>query len=196
MACPQGTAVDDRPRTGRISRNRERPGLDPMGGGVIYFSCGGFRTDRLRLVDSPGTSTMKKVALLGKDNDMARSVSRHDADHDNADHVAKDWRRRISDNLAYGLLTYTGLQIFVTMKQLKEVSNSMLPYLALVVLVGAIIPAARMLERHWDRLDDVEALDPVHACRFRRDRMIIWLSAIGLPFLLAGLARGFAMMGG
>ncbi|RVQ67846.1 hypothetical protein EKN06_06290 [Croceicoccus ponticola] len=108
--------------------------------------------------------------------------------------MQKDWRRRISDNLAYGLLVYTGLQIFVTLKQLKEVSNSMLPYLALVVLVAAIIPAARLLERHWDRLDDAGAYDPIHAARFNRDRIIIWAVAIGLPFALAGIARAMAMM--
>ncbi len=121
---------------------------------------------------------------------------RHAAEHGPTAHTVKDWRRRISDNLAYGLLIYTVLQIFVTMKQLKEVSNSMLPYLALVVLVAAIIPAARMLERHWDRLSDEDAHDPVHARRFRRDRTIIWLAAIGLPFVLAGLARAIAMSGG
>ena len=134
---------------------------------------------------------MKKAGLLGRGTNMAGDI----ADHRSSHRGQKDWRRRISDNLAYGLLAYTVLQIFVTMKQLKEVSNSMLPYIALVVLVAAIIPAARMLERHWDRLGDDAAFDPIHACRFRRDRMIIWLSAIGLPFLLAGIARALAMMG-
>lgn len=137
---------------------------------------------------------MKKVGLLGKGAYMAGIIAGHRSSGIHP--LVKDWRRRISDNLAYGLLTYTVLQIFVTLKQLKEVSNSMLPYLALVVLVAAIIPAARMLERHWDRLSDESAHDPVHARRFRRDRIIIWLSAIGLPFLLAGVARALAMMGG
>jgi len=102
---------------------------------------------------------------------------------------ARSWPQRISDNLAYGLLVYTALQIFVTMKQLKEVSNSMLPYIALVVLVAAIIPAARTLESHWIKLEDGSAFDPVHARRFQRDRAIIWLVSIGLPFALAALAR-------
>ena len=127
--------------------------------------------------------------------DVAGDMRGHRSEADGTHHVVKDWRRRISDNLAYGLLTYTILQIFVTMKQMKEVSNSMLPYIALVVLVAAIIPAARMLERHWDRLSDESALDPIHARRFRRDRAIIWLSAVGLPFLLAGSARALAMLG-
>ena len=103
--------------------------------------------------------------------------------------LAKDWRIRISDNLAYGLLTYTGLQIFVTMKQLKGLTDTMLPYLALIVLVAGIIPAARWLEGHWNRLTDEEAKDPAQLPRFKRDRAIIWLAAIGLPFVLAGIAR-------
>lgn len=103
--------------------------------------------------------------------------------------AVRDWRARISDNLAYGLLVYTGLQIFVAMKQLKTLSESLLPYIALIVLVAGIIPAARWLETHWKRLSDAQAHDPAQERRFRRDRAIIWAVAIGMPFLLAGLAR-------
>ena len=65
-----------------------------------------------------------------------------------------DWRRRMSDNIAYALLVYTALQIFVTMEALRGQSQSLLPYLALIVLVAAIIPACRRFERRWERLDD------------------------------------------
>ncbi|WP_245638465.1 hypothetical protein [Croceicoccus bisphenolivorans] len=114
-------------------------------------------------------------------------------DTGDAPHAKRGWPQRISDNLAYGLLAYTGLQIFVTMKQLKELNHSLLPYLALVVLVAAIIPAARTLERHWVALGEDEIFDPVHERRFKRDRLIIWLTAIGLPFALAGIARCIAL---
>ena len=50
-----------------------------------------------------------------------------------------DWRRKMSDNIAYALLTYTALQIFMTMGALHSKSGSLLPYFALVVLVVAII---------------------------------------------------------
>jgi len=108
----------------------------------------------------------------------------------------KDWRSRISDHIAYGLLVYTGLQIFVTMKQLKELSHSLLPYFALIVLVAAIIPAARALEGRWLNLDDDAAHDPSLAPQFRLHRLIIWATAIGLPFVLAGLARCVALTTG
>src|SRR5690606_39421791 len=71
-----------------------------------------------------------------------------------------DWRKKISDHVAYGLLAYTGLQIFVTMSALKGETGSILPYFSLVLLVAAIIPACRAIERRWTRLDDIEALDP------------------------------------
>lgn len=95
-----------------------------------------------------------------------------------------DWRQRISDHVAFGLLVYTGLHIFVTMKALKEGSSSLLPYLALVALVGAIIPACRWFEKRWETLSDEEAADPALAGAFRRDRLLIWAGAIGLPMAL------------
>lgn len=105
-----------------------------------------------------------------------------------------DWRRRMSDNIAYALLVYTALQIFVTMEALKGEGGSLLPYFALIVLVGAIIPACRGFERRWNRLNDGQAGDPAFASRFRRDRLALWLLAIGLPFALTAVFRGLALL--
>jgi hypothetical protein len=98
---------------------------------------------------------------------------------------ARDWRRSMSDHVAYGLLTYTGLQIFVTVKALAEGHSSLLPYLALVVLVAGIIPVCRWYEKRWAGLDDAQALDPAFAPAFRRDAIGLWAVLIGLPFVLA-----------
>jgi hypothetical protein len=102
-----------------------------------------------------------------------------------------DWRKRISDHIAYALLVYTGLQIFVTIAALHGTGGSMLPSLALVLLVGGIIPACRQMERRWTRLSDLEAGDPALAGAFSRDRAIVWGGAIGLPFIVTG---GFRLM--
>ena len=104
-----------------------------------------------------------------------------------------DWRRKMSDNIAYALLVYTALQIFVTMGALKSEGGSLLPYLALVVLVGAIIPACRRFERRWNRLSEEQAHDPSMARYFRRDRLALWVMAIGLPFALTGLFKLLAL---
>jgi hypothetical protein len=105
---------------------------------------------------------------------------------------AVDWHRRMSDHIAYALLTYTALQIFVTIGALKTKGASLLPYLALIVLVGAIIPACRRFERRWTSLTATQAANPELEQRFRRDRMVLWLSAIGLPFALTALFRGLS----
>ena len=96
----------------------------------------------------------------------------------------QDYRKRMSDHVAYGLLVYTGLQIFVTMSALKTGHGSVLPYFALIVLVAAIIPACRYMEKKWEGLSDLQAHDPARASAFRRDAIALWLCAIGLPFAL------------
>ena len=98
-----------------------------------------------------------------------------------------DWRKAMSDHVAYALLVYTGLQIFMTVKALSEGSSSVLPYAALVILVAAIIPACRWFERRWTVLSDDEAISPDLARSFRRDTIALWAMAIGLPFVLTGL---------
>jgi hypothetical protein len=105
-----------------------------------------------------------------------------------------DWRKRMSDHIAYALLVYTGLQIFVTMGALEAEGTTMLPYLALVILVAAIIPACRRFESRWNRLSDEQAADPVLIRYFRRDRALLWLMAIGLPFVITGAFRLLALL--
>ncbi|MEO6041347.1 MAG: hypothetical protein ABIP41_05565 [Croceibacterium sp.] len=95
-----------------------------------------------------------------------------------------DWRKRMSDHVAYALLVYTALQIFVTMNALTTGHGSVLPYFALVVLVAAIIPACRLVEKKWGDLSDAEASDPILGHMFRRDALWLWACAIGLPFVL------------
>lgn len=96
----------------------------------------------------------------------------------------RDWRKAMSDHVAYGLLVYTALQIFVTVHALSEGTSGLLPYMALIVLVIGIIPVCRWFEKRWSVLDDAQAADPAYAPLFRRDLMALWALAIGLPFAL------------
>ena len=100
-----------------------------------------------------------------------------------------DWRKRMSDTVAYALLVYTTLQIFVTINVMSDQNASMLPLFALVALVAGIIPLFRHYERHWEGLDDAGAADPAYYTLFRRDRMAVWLFAVGLPFAVTGLFK-------
>ncbi|XUU61701.1 hypothetical protein ACRAQ6_05375 [Erythrobacter sp. HA6-11] len=100
-----------------------------------------------------------------------------------------DWRKSMSDHVAYALLVYTALQIFVTVQALKDGFSSILPYIALVVLVAGIIPACRWFERRWMDLSDGEAADEAMRPAFRRDITWLWMMAIMLPLVLTGVFK-------
>lgn len=134
---------------------------------------------------------------------MARAIAQRDgiADAPQQSELAvptRDYRKAMSDNIAYALLAYTGLQIFVTMRALAGTKGSLLPYLALIVLVAAIIPGCRRFERRWEWLTVQAARDPENApdlaVLFARDRMLLWALALGLPLVLTALFRGLAAL--
>lgn len=120
---------------------------------------------------------------------MGKASEQHQAQADTAPRV-RDWRKAMSDHVAYSLLVYTALQIFVTVKALSEGTSGLLPYLALIVLVAGIIPALRWFERRWVSLDDSAAADEAYAAAFRRDITGLWLLAVGLPFALTVMFKG------
>lgn len=101
-----------------------------------------------------------------------------------------DWTKRMSDHVAAALLVYTGMHIFVTMQALNGHHGSILPYFGLVFLVAAIIPGCRLFEKRWERLAASGASDADLAERYNRDRMLLWLAAIGLPLLVTALVKG------
>ena len=128
-----------------------------------------------------------------------KSVGRREAEiaREPRPHGARplDWRKRMSNHVAFGLLVYTGLQIFITMQALKTgEGGSIMPYFALVVLVVAIIPGARWFERRWSGLGDEAAADPALAPAFARDRLALWLCAIGLPLGLTAACKGITAL--
>ncbi|WP_374414179.1 hypothetical protein [Novosphingobium colocasiae] len=121
--------------------------------------------------------------------------ARASANFDTPDRTRRaDPRRRMSDQIAYALLVYTALQIFATVSALQGSDFALLPYLALVALVLAIIPACRLFEQRWGEMSDAEATAPATMRRFRRDRTALWALALGLPFLLTGLFKGAALL--
>jgi hypothetical protein len=118
---------------------------------------------------------------------MAKALWESSVEQTGKRRKAIDWKRRMSDHVAYALLVYTGLQIFVTMGALKSEHGSILPYFGLVVLVVAIIPGCRLFEKRWERLvnADRDSADLRHL--FIRDAVVLWLCAIGLPLVATGL---------
>jgi len=104
-----------------------------------------------------------------------------------------DWRKRMSNHVAYALLVYTALQIFLTIHALQGHRGSLLPYVALVVLVGAIIPACRGCDRRWQALDEGTARDPALVSSFQRDCRVLWALALGLPLAMTALLKGLSL---
>jgi hypothetical protein len=100
------------------------------------------------------------------------------------------WEKRISNHVAYALLMYTGLQIFVVMQAIRGEGASILPYMGLVALVGIVIPLCRRVEKRWQRLVRSEASEAELGRAFRGDRLGIWLFAIGFPFAFVALFKG------
>lgn len=127
---------------------------------------------------------------------MAKAINRifAGAVHHGAPGGSRGWERRISDHVAYALLIYTGLQIFVVINAIKGDGGSILPYFGLIVLVGVVIPACRRIEKRWQLLSRSELSDHSLALRYARDRLMIWLCAIGLPFALVALFKGIAAL--
>jgi hypothetical protein len=124
----------------------------------------------------------------------AESAYRNRADAPRSGKAITDWRKRISDHIAYALLVYTALQIFITIAALRQFGSNLLPYLALVVLVVGVIPACRVMERRWTGLSDAQAVSPDYAQAYRRDRAVVWGVAIGTPFALTGLLQAMSLL--
>ena len=125
---------------------------------------------------------------------MAEAFERRAAVHSDERGEDRSWASRMSDHVAFALLTYTGLQIFVTMLVLKSNHSSILPYFALVVLVFAIIPAARAFEMRWTELPESRAHDPALAGEFKRDRALVWTAAILAPLAITALIKGVSTL--
>jgi hypothetical protein len=120
---------------------------------------------------------------------MAKALWESSVEETRKSRKAIDWKRRMSDHVAYALLVYTGLQIFVTMGALKSEHGSILPYFGLVLLVVAIIPGCRMFEQRWERLSSSESSREQLAPLFTRDVVVLWTAAVGLPFLVTGIIK-------
>lgn len=101
-----------------------------------------------------------------------------------------DWNKRMSDHIAAALLVYTVLHILVTMQALKGDGGSILPYFGLVVLVAAIIPGCRLFEKRWERLAASGVPEAELRGLFKRDLVLLWVAAFGLPVVVTAVIKG------
>jgi hypothetical protein len=90
--------------------------------------------------------------------------------------------KRISTQIAFALVVYTLLLIFEVSPQMESKGMSIMPYFILVALVGLVILPCRNLERRWHALD-AQGRDDLDGL-FKRDVILLWLGAIGMPTFL------------
>lgn len=104
----------------------------------------------------------------------------------------KGYAKRMSDHIAYALVTYTLMLIFVVTPSMESKGTTILPYFLLVFLVAAVIPSLRRFDHKWKSLEGSELGSEGLQTRFAFDRIKLWVGAIGIPLLLATLFRTIA----
>ncbi|MEH6660010.1 MAG: hypothetical protein V7679_00050 [Parasphingorhabdus sp.] len=122
-----------------------------------------------------------------------KTVSKHQARH-NVQHHGVRWDKKMSNNCAAALLVYTMMQIFFVLGFIEARGMSIAPYFGLVVLVAVIIPFCRNFEKRWSEMGNSGLSEQSLAAKFRADQVVLWILALGLPLLFAGLIKIFAPM--
>jgi hypothetical protein len=97
----------------------------------------------------------------------------------------KSFAKRINDHIAYALVIYTLMLIFVVSPKLEGKGLTIFPYFLLVALVAMAIPPCRNLDRKWQLIDKGASDDSRNSGRCNFDRIILWVGAIGFPLVLA-----------
>ena len=122
-----------------------------------------------------------------------KSISKHHARQD-VQITGIRWDKKMSNNCAAALLVYTMMQIFFVLGFIETRGMSIAPYFGLVILVAVIIPFCRNFEKRWSTMSSSGLSEQSLAAKFRADQVLLWLLALGLPLLFAGLIKTFAPM--
>ncbi len=104
------------------------------------------------------------------------------------------WDKKMSNHCAFALLTYTLLQIFIVMGAIETKGMSIAPYFGLVLLVAIIIPFCRKYEQRWQKMHERGLSEQSLAAKFRKDLIILWVLALGLPFVFVTIFKSIAAM--
>lgn len=162
----------------RVLRARWPWTLQPSGAMVSKLATDGLVCDTNRNDETVGERKMNEVSSNHQASTTAGAQIR-----------TRDWGKAMSDHVAYALLVYTALQIFMTVKALSAGFSSILPYVALVALVAAIIPACRWFEKRWTSLNAEQRADKSLTGAFWRDVALLWAIAILLPLGMTGICK-------
>ncbi|PIX67180.1 MAG: hypothetical protein COZ43_02835 [Sphingomonadales bacterium CG_4_10_14_3_um_filter_58_15] len=130
--------------------------------------------------------------------EMVATASRKSVSKDHArqsvQHVGVRWDKKMSNNCAAALLVYTLMQIFFVLGFIEAKGMSIAPYFGLILLVAVIIPFCRNFEKRWMTINNSGLSEQSIAAKFRTDQVMLWLLALGLPLLFAGLIKTIGAM--
>ena len=103
----------------------------------------------------------------------------------------KSYSKRMSDHVAIALVVYTLMLIFLVTPTIESSGMSIFPYFVLVLLVAAVIPLCRNLERRWQALSATAHPGDGLETHYVADRLKLWVAAIAIPAVLAVLFTFF-----
>jgi hypothetical protein len=103
----------------------------------------------------------------------------------------KSYSKRMSDHVAFALVVYTLMLIFLVTPTIESGGTSIFPYFVLVLFVGAVIPLCRNMERRWQALDAATYNGDGLQTQFTADRFKLWIAALAIPAILAVLFTVF-----
>lgn len=101
----------------------------------------------------------------------------------------KSYSKRMSDNVAFALVVYTLMLIFIVTPSMESNGTSIFPYFMLVVFVGLVISPCHNLERRWQALQARDTGDGMLNSRFNLDRAILWIATIAVPVIIAAICH-------
>lgn len=117
----------------------------------------------------------------------SRTAGGHASQNRASSKPKKCYTKRISDNIAYALIVYTMMLIFLVAGAIKTDGVSIMPYILLMLFIVFVIPMARKLEKKWEMLDQSELSDSSLKRRYNIDRTKLWIGTFALPLFLTAV---------
>ena len=96
-----------------------------------------------------------------------------------------NYAKQMSSHLAAALVLFAVLQIAVV----ARMGGSLMMHLGIFFAVGGFAMAARGLEARWVSFSASTLPQDILTRLFREDRIILWVSSIGAPFLWVPVAK-------
>ena len=104
--------------------------------------------------------------------------------------------RQMTIHIAAAVVVYALVQLWLVIGAVAEGGSRFLPHIGVGLMLIAVVPAARRIERRWADLAN-SALASRELCQsYRHDAARVWAGAIILPFVWVGAFMGASAAAG